>query len=104
MAAEDEPASQSSGQATNDDGVSQDDEILKTWDRVVIIKKNTVVKREISEPEFLRRPFSGEVVPPYWPKERLQYEAATLKFVASNITIPASTQKTDCFISRRSVS
>lgn len=46
-----------------------------------------MIKRKISERDFVRLP-TGKVVPPYWAKERLRNEAATLEFVSSRTTIP----------------
>ncbi|KND90470.1 hypothetical protein TOPH_05005 [Tolypocladium ophioglossoides CBS 100239] len=42
---------------------------------------------ELSEDELVRRS-DGRIVYPWWPKEKLQNEAATLKFVAENTSIP----------------
>lgn len=59
----------------------------KTWERCVIIKKESVVKRELGRSDLIRLP-NGKVMYPFWARERLRNEAATLKFVASNTNIP----------------
>jgi thiamine kinase-like enzyme len=59
----------------------------KTWERCVIITKDNVIKRELSEQELVRRP-NSDALRPFWAKERLQNEAATIQYVASRTTIP----------------
>jgi hypothetical protein len=59
----------------------------KSWERCVIVKKASAVKRELSESDLVQLP-TGEIIYPYWPKERLQNEAATLEFIRSNTSIP----------------
>ena len=59
----------------------------KTWERCVVIESDRVVKRELSEDELIRRP-NKDVLRPFWAKERLRNEAATVQFVALNTTIP----------------
>lgn len=62
-------------------------EEMKTWDRCVTIWEKTVVKRELGTNELLRLP-NGEVIYPFWPRERLQNEAATLNLIRLQTTIP----------------
>lgn len=45
------------------------------------------IKREFSEQELIRRP-NNDVLRPFWAKERLRNEAATLEYVALNTPIP----------------
>lgn len=58
-----------------------------SFERCLIIHPETVVKRELKENE-LRRTSAVDVIYPYWRKERLLNEAATLEFIASNTSIP----------------
>ncbi|KID94603.1 aminoglycoside phosphotransferase, partial [Metarhizium majus ARSEF 297] len=60
---------------------------LKTFERCVTIYDDKVVKRELSEEELARRS-DGSIVRPFWAKERLQNEAATLEFISKNTSIP----------------
>ena len=93
-------------QETSSDNNTPEDivEVLKTWDRRVVIRQTNVVKSELAQNELLTLP-NGLVIHPYWPQERLRNEAATLKFVAANTTVPAPDcrlyTKMDCYISRR---
>jgi Phosphotransferase enzyme family len=66
------------------------DEISKTWQRCIIVKKDTVVKIELSENDLTHLK-TGEVIYPYWAKERLRNEAATLRFIKANTSIPVPT-------------
>lgn len=59
----------------------------KTWERCVVIERDRVIKRELGEHELRRRP-NQDVLRPFWARERLRNEAATLAFVAANTTIP----------------
>ncbi|KAK5992017.1 hypothetical protein PT974_05413 [Cladobotryum mycophilum] len=59
----------------------------KTFERCVAIYHDKVVKRELSNDELIHRP-NGAIIFPFWAKERLQNEAATLEFVAKNSSIP----------------
>ncbi|KAG8410351.1 hypothetical protein J3459_017161 [Metarhizium acridum] len=59
----------------------------KTFERCVTIYDDKVVKRELYEEELIRRP-DGRVLRPFWAKERLQNEAATLQFISDNTSIP----------------
>ncbi|KAJ2892720.1 hypothetical protein MKZ38_009436 [Zalerion maritima] len=59
----------------------------KTWERCVIIDQDRVIKRELGEQELVHRP-NNDVLRPFWAKQRLQNEAATLQFVASNTNVP----------------
>ncbi|KAK3903233.1 kinase-like domain-containing protein [Staphylotrichum tortipilum] len=59
----------------------------RTWERCVVIKKHSIVKSERRADEFPRLP-SGKILRPWWAQERLRNEAATLKSVAANTTIP----------------
>lgn len=60
---------------------------LETWERRVIVREHSVVKRELDECDLIRLP-NGKILYPFWPRERLRNEAATLKFIASETTIP----------------
>ena len=53
----------------------------------MIVEKDRIVKRELAEHELVRRS-NGDALRPFWVRERLRNEAATLEFVASNTTIP----------------
>jgi hypothetical protein len=64
--------------------------VSKTWERCVIETKDTVIKRELSESELVRG-MTGKIIYPFWSKERLQNEAATLRFIAENTSIPVPT-------------
>lgn len=66
---------------------SVEEDIIKSWERAVIIKRDIVIKRELRDDEFTHRD-NGDILCPFWAKERLQNEAATLKFIASNTSIP----------------
>lgn len=57
------------------------------FERCLIIYSKTVVKRELRENELTRIP-PVDVFYPYWRKERLRNEAATLKLIASKTSIP----------------
>lgn len=59
----------------------------KTWERCVTIHEDRVIKRELHEEELIRRP-NGDVLRPFWAKERLQNEAATLQFLSKATTLP----------------
>lgn len=59
----------------------------KTFERRVTIYDDVVVKSELHEDELIRRP-DGSILRPFWAKERLQNEAATLQLVARETTIP----------------
>lgn len=59
----------------------------KTFERRVAIYDDKVVKSEISEEELIHRS-DGSIVRPFWAKERLQNEAATLEFISKNTSIP----------------
>ncbi|POR34870.1 Uncharacterized protein TPAR_04934 [Tolypocladium paradoxum] len=69
-----------------DAGVQQN-KTWKTWERCVILEQDRVIKRELSEQELIRRP-NGDVLRPFWAKERLRNEATTIQFIASNTNIP----------------
>lgn len=53
----------------------------------MIVREHSVVKRELDECDLIRLP-NGKILYPFWPRERLRNEAATLKFIASETTIP----------------
>jgi len=57
------------------------------FERCLIFYPDKVVKRELREDE-LTRISPTDVFYPYWRKERLRNEAATLDFIASNTSIP----------------
>jgi hypothetical protein len=59
----------------------------KTFERSFTFKRRTFIKRELNESELIHRK-SGEIVWPFWGKERLKNEAAALEFITSNTTIP----------------
>ncbi|OWT42614.1 hypothetical protein VFPPC_18226 [Pochonia chlamydosporia 170] len=61
--------------------------IWKTWERCVTIYDEVVVKRELHEHELMHNLY-GYIMRPFWAKERLQNEAATLQLVARETTIP----------------
>ena len=63
------------------------EDMWRTWERCVIVRKHSVVKSERSTSELPRLP-NGKILYPWWAQERLRNEAATLKFIASNTTIP----------------
>jgi hypothetical protein len=69
-------------------GKPSEGKFQKTHDRAYIFTDDTVTKRELAPDEFLRRMVDGKTVYPYWPRARLQNEAATLAFIAANTTIP----------------
>lgn len=62
---------------------------MKTWDRRVTIDENEekVTKSEL-HPDELKRRQNGDIVYPFWAKERLENEAATLRFIAERTSIP----------------
>lgn len=62
----------------------------KTWERCITINKDKVIKRELHEEELIRHP-NGNILQPFWAKERLQNEAATILFLLQNTTIPVPT-------------
>ncbi|KAM4060684.1 hypothetical protein HRG_001770 [Hirsutella rhossiliensis] len=49
-----------------------------------------VVKRKLGDEELLRRP-NGDILRPFWAKERLLNEAASIQFLRENTTIPVPT-------------
>lgn len=53
----------------------------------MVIERDRVIKRELGEHKLRRRP-NHDVLRPFWARERLGNEAATLAFVAANTTIP----------------
>ena len=59
----------------------------KTWERGIAILEDKVIKRELRVNELLRRQ-NGHIVQPFWAKERLINEAATIQFVAKHTDIP----------------
>ncbi|KAG7290881.1 hypothetical protein NEMBOFW57_000886 [Staphylotrichum longicolle] len=61
--------------------------IYKLEDRVIIVEKDRFIKRELAKHEFFRRP-NGQVIYPYWMRERIQNEADAIAFVAANTSIP----------------
>lgn len=65
---------------------------FKTWERCVTIYEDKVIKRELYPDELRRRRRrrrqNGDILNPFWAKERLQNEAATIQFVAKNTNIP----------------
>ncbi|KAK8092669.1 uncharacterized protein PG998_014457 [Apiospora kogelbergensis] len=63
---------------------------IKTWERCIIIEEGRVIKRELRKEEFSRN-LSGEVMQPFWARERLINEAASIQFVASQTNIPVPT-------------
>jgi hypothetical protein len=63
------------------------EDIWRTWERCVVIRKHIVVKSERSTSELPRLP-DGQTLYPLVAQERLRNEAATLKFIASHTTIP----------------
>ncbi|KAF2731200.1 aminoglycoside phosphotransferase [Polyplosphaeria fusca] len=69
------------------DSFRQDIKTWKTWERCVVVEKDRVIKRELSERELIRRA-NNDVLRPFWAKERLQNEAATIEYVASKTAIP----------------
>ncbi|KAF2174569.1 hypothetical protein K469DRAFT_707105 [Zopfia rhizophila CBS 207.26] len=68
-------------------GVRRNIKTWKTWERCVIVDEDRVIKRELSERELIRRP-NNDVLRPFWAKERLRNEAATIELIASKTTIP----------------
>ncbi|KAF2241345.1 hypothetical protein BU26DRAFT_525184 [Trematosphaeria pertusa] len=67
--------------------VRQEIKSWKTWERCVIVEEDRVIKRELGEGELIRRA-SNDVLRPFWAKERLRNEAATIEYVASKTAIP----------------
>ncbi|KAK8010339.1 hypothetical protein PG990_009304 [Apiospora arundinis] len=63
---------------------------IKTWERCIIIEEDRVIKRELRKEEFGRK-LGGEIMYPFWARERLINEAASLQFVASQTNIPVPT-------------
>ncbi|KAK0749643.1 aminoglycoside phosphotransferase [Schizothecium vesticola] len=59
----------------------------KTWEHCVVIERDRVIKRELGTHELRRRP-NQAVLRPFWARELLRNEAATLAFVEANTTIP----------------
>lgn len=59
----------------------------KTWERCVTVYNDKVVKRELYDTELFRWP-DGSILRPFWAKERLQNEAATLQFISKSTAIP----------------
>lgn len=57
------------------------------FERCLSINDNTVIKRELREDE-LTRTSSETIFYPYWRRERLRNEAATLEFIALHTSIP----------------
>lgn len=53
----------------------------------MIVEENRVIKRDLSERELIRR-LNNDVLRPFWAKERLQIEFATIKSIISETTIP----------------
>lgn len=58
------------------------------FERCLTIHNEYVVKRELKEDELARDRFGAVLFYPYWRRERLRNEAATLHFIASNTSIP----------------
>ena len=69
------------------DKAPPDPVIEKTFERCVEIYEDRVIKRELHEEEYMCR-LNGDVLRPFWAKERLQNEAATIGFIAEKTTIP----------------
>src|SRR4051794_40629814 len=63
------------------------EKVWKTWERCVIVKKDSAVKSELSRSDLMRLP-NGKVMYLFWAQERLRSEAAILKVVASSAKIP----------------
>lgn len=61
--------------------------VYKLEDRVIIVEKDRFIKRELAKQEFFRQP-NGQVIYPYWMRERIQNEADAIAFVAANTSIP----------------
>ncbi|KAK3896823.1 kinase-like domain-containing protein [Staphylotrichum tortipilum] len=59
----------------------------KLLDRVFIVEKDKYIKRELTEDEYFRRP-NGQVIHPYWVRERIQNEADAITFIRANTDIP----------------
>ncbi|KAK3984849.1 hypothetical protein QBC44DRAFT_374778 [Cladorrhinum sp. PSN332] len=74
---------QTEQEASSNNDVPEDiEDMWRTWERCVIVRKHSVVKSERSTSELPRLP-NGKVLYPWWAQERLRNEAATLKFITS---------------------
>lgn len=58
-----------------------------SWERRYVLRGAYFIKSELGEEQLVVRN-DGRVVRPFWPRERLLNEYATLRFVAANTTIP----------------
>ncbi|KAJ3473534.1 hypothetical protein NLG97_g10257 [Lecanicillium saksenae] len=61
----------------------------KTFERRYVMRKGYAVKSELKEDQFIVHP-NGDVIKPFWPRERLHNEFATLRFLQEHtkITVP----------------
>ncbi|OAA76441.1 Aminoglycoside phosphotransferase [Akanthomyces lecanii RCEF 1005] len=82
------PVTSGTLQQTLEDIASSDIELdACTWERRYVLRGDYFIKSELEEQKLIVRE-NGSVVRPFWPKERLLNEYATLRFVAANTTIP----------------
>lgn len=62
------------------------DNVLKGWDRWLIVNPEGTIKKPLQPNEYLLH--YGKIIEPYWYNERLRNEAATLKYIREHTTIP----------------